>query len=217
MYQAKQSLGTTLIGLRLKDCIILAADSQTSSGNLITNRVADKISILSEYIVCCRSGAAADTQYMVDCLQYEIIKHFNQTRQQMNIRAATQILREICYKEKKLNYGFICAGWDSFNGCQLYSVSQGGALFKHGLLLAGSGSIYINSFCDNNYSEEMNYSQSREFIIKAISMAMNRDGSSGGSIKLCTINHNGIKKEIIIPFLKLEKSYFSKKFFEYIL
>jgi 20S proteasome subunit beta 1 len=217
MYFVKQSLGTTLIAMRLKDCIILAADSQTSSGNLVTNRVADKISILSEFIVCCRSGAAADTQYMVDCLQFEINKHFNETRQQMNIRAAAQILREICYKEKNLNYGFICAGWDHFNGCQIYSINQGGALFKHGFLLAGSGSIYINSFCDANYREEMNYSQSREFIIKAISMAMNRDGSSGGIIKLCTINHNEIKKEVIIPFLKLEKIYFSKKFIDFIL
>ena len=46
MYLIKQSLGTTLIGIRLNNCIIIAADSQTSSGSLITNRAAEKISKL---------------------------------------------------------------------------------------------------------------------------------------------------------------------------
>jgi 20S proteasome subunit beta 1 len=211
MYLIKQSLGTTLIGIRLNNCIIIAADSQTSSGSLISNRAAEKISKLNDFIVCSRSGAAADTQHIVDNLESLMFHQFNLTRESISVRNAVQILREICYKEKNSNYGFICGGWDRFHGSQLYSINQGGALFKQAFLLTGSGSIYINSFCQANYQENMSYSQSRDFIIKAISMAINRDGNTGGIIKLCSINFNGIKKEIIIPFLNIERNYFSKK------
>ena len=217
MYLSKQSLGTTFICVRLNECIIIAADSQTSSGNLITNRVAEKISKLNEYIICSRSGAAADTQHIVDSLESLMVNYYNQTRAPINVRIAAQLLREICYREKTSNYGFICAGWDRFHGSQLYSISQGGALFKQDFLLAGSGSIYISSFCDANYREDMNYYQSREFIIKAISMAMNRDGNTGGIIKLCSINHNGTKKEIIAPCCNLKKNYFSKQMIDYLI
>nr|UXY87935.1 26S proteasome, beta-1 SU [Cryptomonas curvata] len=217
MYLIKQSLGTTLIGIKLNNSIIIAADSQTSSGSLINNRVAEKLSKLNDHIVCSRSGAAADTQHIVDYLECLMSKNFNQTREPINVRAAVQILREICYKNKNANYGFICGGWDRFHGAQLYSINQGGALFKQPFLLTGSGSIYISSFCEANYREDMSYLQSRNFIIKAISMAMNRDSNTGGVIKLCSINYNGIKKEIVVPFSNIEKNYFSKKMIDYLI
>nr|UXY87438.1 26S proteasome, beta-1 SU [Cryptomonas sp.] len=214
----KQTLGTTLIGIKSLDAVILAADSQTSSGSLIANRVADKISIINDYVVCCRSGAAADTQFIIDNLRAIIFKHFNETRQHLKIRAVVQILREICYKEKRqTNYGFICAGWDSFNGNQLYSISQGGAVIQQALILAGSGSFFIQSFCDSIYNDKMGIFQSRKFILKSISLAMARDGNTGGVIKLCTINSNGIKKEVLVPVLKPIKDYISKKSVDYLI
>ena len=119
MYFNKQSLGTTLICIRLNECVMIAVDSQTSSGTLITNRVAEKISKLNDYIICSRSGSAADTQCIVDSLESLMVNYFNQTRKLITVRIAAQVLREICYRKKNSNYGFICAGWDSFHGSQL--------------------------------------------------------------------------------------------------
>jgi len=62
-------MGTTLIAIRYKDGVIVATDSQTSSGSYISNRASNKISVISDYIICLRSGSSADTQNMVDLVK----------------------------------------------------------------------------------------------------------------------------------------------------
>jgi 20S proteasome alpha/beta subunit len=42
--------------------VIIGADSRTSAGTYIVNRVTDKLGKIHEKIYCCRSGSAADTQ-----------------------------------------------------------------------------------------------------------------------------------------------------------
>ena len=39
--------------------VILGADSRTSTGTYVANRVSDKLTPLHDYIYCCRSGSAA--------------------------------------------------------------------------------------------------------------------------------------------------------------
>ncbi len=45
-----------------KDGVVLGADSRTSTGSYIANRVTDKLTRLTDRIYVCRSGSAADTQ-----------------------------------------------------------------------------------------------------------------------------------------------------------
>jgi 20S proteasome subunit beta 1 len=45
-----------------KDGVVLGADSRTSTGSYVANRVTDKLTKLTDRIYVCRSGSAADTQ-----------------------------------------------------------------------------------------------------------------------------------------------------------
>lgn len=42
--------------------VVVGADSRTTTGAYIANRVTDKLTYLHERVYCCRSGSAADTQ-----------------------------------------------------------------------------------------------------------------------------------------------------------
>jgi 20S proteasome subunit beta 1 len=55
--------------------VVMGADSRTSSGNYIANRVADKIVPLHDHIWCCRSGSAADTQAVADAVSHYMDNH----------------------------------------------------------------------------------------------------------------------------------------------
>jgi 20S proteasome subunit beta 1 len=46
--------------------VVLGADSRTSTGSYVANRVSDKIVPLSDFIWSCRSGSASDTQAVAD-------------------------------------------------------------------------------------------------------------------------------------------------------
>ena len=56
--------------------VILGADSRTTTGAYIANRVTDKLTPLTpdSRIMCCRSGSAADTQAIAD-----IVAHYLRT------------------------------------------------------------------------------------------------------------------------------------------
>ena len=62
--------GTTILALPFDGGVVVCADSRTSTGTYVANRVSDKLVQLSDYIYCCRSGSAADTQALTDYVHY---------------------------------------------------------------------------------------------------------------------------------------------------
>jgi 20S proteasome subunit beta 1 len=62
--------GTTILALPFEGGVVVCADSRTSTGTYVANRVSDKLVQLSDYIYCCRSGSAADTQALTDYVHY---------------------------------------------------------------------------------------------------------------------------------------------------
>lgn len=55
--------------------VIIGADSRTSSGTYVANRVSDKLTEISERIYCCRSGSSADTQAIADEVKTHLSLH----------------------------------------------------------------------------------------------------------------------------------------------
>lgn len=52
--------------------VVLGADSRTTTGSYIANRVTDKLTPIHDLIYCCRSGSAADTQAVSDIVRYHL-------------------------------------------------------------------------------------------------------------------------------------------------
>lgn len=52
--------------------VVLGADSRTTTGSYIANRVTDKLTPIHDLIYCCRSGSAADTQAVADIVRYHL-------------------------------------------------------------------------------------------------------------------------------------------------
>ncbi len=66
---------TTILAAEYNGGVIIAADSRTSSGSYVSNRVTDKLTPLSQGIFCLRSGSAADTQAIADFVKYNLEFH----------------------------------------------------------------------------------------------------------------------------------------------
>jgi 20S proteasome subunit beta 1 len=111
---------------------------------------------------------------------------------------AANILNQLCYGNKNhLMAGMICAGWDKRNGGQVYSIPLGGGVFREAYTIGGSGSGYIYGYCDTNFRKGMSKKEAQEFVKNAVSLAMWRDGSSGGVIRTVTISKDGVEREMI--------------------
>ena len=60
--------------------------------------------------------------------------------------------------------------------------------------MGGSGSGFIYGFCDANFKPNMSFKEAKDFCVTAVSLAMKRDGSSGGIIRLVNITERGIER-----------------------
>eukprot|EP00301_Raphidiophrys_heterophryoidea_P011751 c17937_g1_i1.p1 GENE.c17937_g1_i1~~c17937_g1_i1.p1 ORF type:complete len:246 (+),score=45.71 c17937_g1_i1:59-739(+) len=198
-------MGTTIMAVRFDGGVVMGADSRTSTGTYIANRVSDKITPVAENIFCCRSGSAADTQAVSELVANIIQQHSVLTGGQTEVRVAANVFKEICYRNKNnLLAGIIVAGWDKRHGGSVFSVPLGGALVEQPFTIGGSGSTYIYGFCDSEYRENMTKEECVTFVTRALSLAMDRDGSSGGVARLCIVDKQGYERRLVsgkdLPF-----------------
>merc|ERR1712203_1111962 len=148
------STGTTLVAVEFNGGVVIGADSRTSVGTWVANRVTDKLTPVTDTIFCCRSGSAADTQAIADVVRYHLSFYEVQTGEPALVKTAANIFREMCYNYRdSLTAGIIVAGWDHKLGGQVYSVPIGGMCVRQPFSIGGSGSTYVYGYVDATYKE----------------------------------------------------------------
>ena len=95
-----QSLIAYSMAINFKDGVILAADSRTTTGAYIANRVTDKLTQVHDTIWCCRSGSAADTQAVADIVQYHLGMYGTTNDEPPTTQTAAALFQELCYSNK---------------------------------------------------------------------------------------------------------------------
>ena len=187
------------MGVAFNGGVVLGADSRTSTGSYVANRVSEKITPVHDFIWTCRSGSAADTQAVTDMARYYIDGHSAELGRLPRVKSVANLMRSVCYQNKdQLSAGLICGGWDPYEGGQIYEIPLGGTLMRQNFSIGGSGSSYIYGLVDSLFKEDMTREECQEFVKKIISHAMARDGSSGGVIRVVTIDKNGVEKECVL-------------------
>ncbi|KAJ2787555.1 Proteasome subunit beta type-1 [Coemansia interrupta] len=201
------SMGTTIMAVEFDGGVVLGADSRTSSGPYIVNRVTDKLTMVNENIYCCRSGSAADTQAVADIVRYQLDQYTAQHGEPPTVKVAASLFQEICYQNRsQLMAGIIIAGWDKREGGSVYDIPLGGSLHREPFSLGGSGSTYVYGYCDKTFRRGMSKEECIEFVKNTVSLAMTRDGSSGGVVRLAVITKDGVERHII-PGNQLPEQY----------
>ncbi|XP_071840023.1 proteasome subunit beta type-6-like [Apostichopus japonicus] len=195
----EESTGTTIMAVEFDGGVVIGADSRTTTGAYIANRVTDKLTKIHDNIYCCRSGSAADTQAIADVVSFQLEFHSIQMQQKPLVHTAANLFREMCYKYRdSLMAGIIVAGWDEKKGGQVFSVPLGGMIVQQGVALGGSGSTYMYAYVDATYKDNMTKEECYNFVSKGIALAMMRDGSSGGVIRLAAITKDGVERKTIL-------------------
>lgn len=69
-HYSRHALKTTIMAVQFDGGVIIGADSRTTMGSYIANRVTDKLTMIHDQVYCCRSGSAADTQAVADIVHY---------------------------------------------------------------------------------------------------------------------------------------------------
>ncbi|CAK9295816.1 unnamed protein product [Gordionus sp. m RMFG-2023] len=189
-------MGTTLIALKYADGVVVGADSRTSSGSYIVNRVSDKLTRITDRIYCCRSGSAADTQALADAAAYELDFLRHNLGCPVTVDMAANVLKNMAYNYRdQLTVGLIVAGWDATNKGSVYSIPLGGMMTQQNFAVGGSGSIYVQGLIDKTFGgPNKSKEECVDYLKSIIFSAIARDAASGGVVRIAAINKDGVER-----------------------
>ncbi len=196
--EAKKT-GTTTIGIKCKDGVVIAADRQSTMGNLVSSKTTDKVFEITRNIGMTIAGTAGDGQALARLLRAEL-KLYELQEREASVRAAATLMANILRSSYKNTIRpdlvqIVIGGWDSTGGPQLYSIDLAGAVEKaDDYTFTGSGSPIALGVLEEGYRPDITTQEAVELIAKAIRAARERDVYTGGkNLAIATITEKGFE------------------------
>ena len=187
------------MAVTFKGGVVLGADSRTTQGAYIASRISDKIEPVHSRIFCLRSGVSSHTQALAKYVRHYLSQYaVNESTSLPEVGVAARLFQSMSYANKDfLRAAIIVAGWDEVAGPQVYEITLGGSMAQLPFAISGSGSGYIYGYCDANWKPDMEEEEAVEFVRRALSLAMSRDGSSGGITRYVVVRPDGINRQYV--------------------
>jgi proteasome alpha subunit len=167
--------GTTTVGLKFKDGVVLIVDKRIAS-RLMEPKSIEKIFKIDHHIGCATSGLVADARILVD--QARVIAQVNKITYDENM-GVEELVKRICdYKQNYTQYGgvrpfgtaLLVAGVDEL-GEHLFETDPSGALVSYKAGSIGAGRNVVMEVFEEQYAEGMSMMDAVELGLKALKKA----------------------------------------------
>lgn len=180
--------GTTTLGMKIRDGVILATDQRATMGHLIANSNVQKLFPIADNLGMTIAGGVGDAQLMVRYMTTEIAKYTMQKRAPMSVQTAATFMGAV------IRNGFYVAplvgGYDSTGG-HIYSVDMAGGVIEDRYSSSGSGSITAYGTLETLYKDGMTKEEGIDVAISALNAARRRDVYSGDGMLVMYIGPDG--------------------------
>jgi len=172
--------GTTIVGIKGKDFVVLAADKQSTEGFIKYNLREKKIYPIENYMGIATSGLVGDAQALVRFLESRVRFMELELGEKPSPRAVTSYLALILNSSKLIPYfvGLIVGGYKEEP--YLASLDVAGGLDEQDYTAQGSGMIFALPILDEGYKKDMKERDAVRLAVRAVEAARRRDVFSGG-------------------------------------
>ena len=183
--------GTTTIGIKLKDGVILASDQRATMGNLIAHSHVQKVYKLSDNIGMTIAGVVGDAQLMVRYMQSEISIYAMKKGAPMSVTAAATLVASVIRQGFYL--GLIVGGYDKTGG-HIFSIDGAGGYIEDNYCSVGSGSVFALGAMEALFKPEMTKDEGINAAITALNSARKRDNCTGDGMLVSYIGPDGYEE-----------------------
>ncbi len=191
----EKETGTTTVGLKSEEGIVLATESQASLGRLVADKYAEKIIPIQDHISVTIAGSVGDAQTLGRIMQAETNLYQLERKKTITTESAATLLANVLQRNKVLPYYIQLLMGGYKNEPKLYSLDALGGKMEKKAAATGSGSQVAYGVLENYYEEENSIDENIKIALKAIHAAKERDSASGGkNIHLMKITEEGSKK-----------------------
>ncbi|MFH1630984.1 MAG: archaeal proteasome endopeptidase complex subunit beta [Candidatus Aenigmatarchaeota archaeon] len=193
--QELRETGTTTIGLVCKDCVILASDTKSTLGYMVSSKEIEKIVKIDDKLALTTAGGVGDTQALIRTITAEINLYKSMRNAEFTVRAAVTLLSNVLQGTRYYPYmAMLIVGGHDRDGCHIYSIDpMGGSEETSKFTATGSGSPFAYGVLESDYKENMSKDEAMRVAAKAIKSSRERDIFSGGKTMMVAIDKNGLE------------------------
>ena len=192
--QEKILHGTTTVGIKATDGVVLCADMRASAGYFIANNNTMKIQQLDLHAGLTLAGGVADAQNITDILRYHANIHRIQKQEPIAIKSLTRLTSLIFHQNR--GYPFIAdilvGGYD-LSGPALFNIDMFGSVEEKQYVTTGSGSPVAYGLLEEEYRKDLTVEDAKKIALRAVKAAIVRNIGTGDGINVAVIDKDGFR------------------------
>jgi len=192
--QEKILHGTTTVGIKASDGVVLCADMRASAGYFIANNNTMKIQKIYDHAGLTLAGGVADAQNLTDILRYHANVHAVQKNENITIKSLARLCSLVFHQNR--GYPFIAdillGGYDR-DGPALFNIDMFGSVEEKSYVTTGSGSPVAYGLLEDEYRDDLKIEDAKVVALRAVKAAIVRNIGTGDGINLATIDKNGFR------------------------
>ncbi len=186
--------GTTTVGIKASDGVVLCADMRASAGYFIANNNTMKIQQIDDHAGMTMAGGVADAQNITDILRYHANLHRIQKNEPISIKSLTRLASLIFHQNRGYPFmaDILVGGYDN-QGAALYNIDMFGSVEEKTYVTTGSGSPVAYGLLEEEYREDLNVESAKVVALRAVKAAITRNIGTGDGINVSIIDKNGFR------------------------
>ncbi len=184
--------GTTTVGIKATDGVVLCADMRASAGYFIANNNTMKIQKIDDHAGMTMAGGVADAQNITEILRYHANLHRIEKQEPIPIKSLTRLTSLIFHQNRGYPFmaDILVGGFDKF-GPGLFNIDMFGSVEKKNFVTTGSGSPVAYGLLEEEFRDDLTVEEAKKIALRAVKAAIVRNIGTGDGINIAIIDKNG--------------------------
>ncbi|MFC6725399.1 archaeal proteasome endopeptidase complex subunit beta [Halobium palmae] len=183
--------GTTTVGLKTAEGVVLATDMRASLGGMVSSKDVQKVEQIHPRAALTIAGSVSAAQSLIRNLRAETSLYETRRGNDMSMQALSTIVSNFLRSGAFFIVQPLLGGVDD-TGPHVYSLDALGGMSEEDYSVTGSGSQYALGVLEQEYDEGLTVDEAESVAAQAIQSAVERDLASGNGINLAVATEDGV-------------------------
>ena len=183
--------GTTTVGLKADDGVILATDRRASMGHMVSSKTVQKVEQIHPTAALTIAGSVSAAQSLLSSLKAEVKLYEVRRGEEMSMQALSTLTGNFLRSGAFFIVQPVLGGVDD-EGAHVYSLDPLGATMEEDYTVSGSGSQFALGVLEQQYEEDLSLDEAATVAAHAIQSALERDTASGNGIVIARVTEDDV-------------------------
>ncbi|MGQ4555073.1 archaeal proteasome endopeptidase complex subunit beta [Halobellus sp. GM3] len=184
--------GTTTVGLKTSEGVVLATDMRASLGHMVSSKDVQKVEEIHPTGALTIAGSVSAAQSLISSIRAEVRLYEARRGEDMSMQALSTLLGNFLRSGAFYIVQPILGGVDE-EGAHIYSIDPAGSILEEEYTVTGSGSQYALGVLEQEYDDDLTIEEAKTVAARAIESAVERDLASGNGINVAVVTDEGVE------------------------